>query len=75
MAQVFDGKRLIPVTTESNAEVKPIPPAPAGDGSIFVSVVTYRGMCVVSMILSICVFCQSTISVFNKNVPHIVLCC
>jgi hypothetical protein len=41
--RVFDGQQWVSVTDASTASGKPIPPEKDGDGSIFVSIVSYRG--------------------------------
>jgi hypothetical protein len=41
-SQVFDGKVFTPVDPAAVVGT-PVPPSPAGNGQIFVSVVSYRG--------------------------------
>jgi hypothetical protein len=41
--RVFDGKAWVAVNEESASSSKPLPPVEDGDGSIFISIVSYRG--------------------------------
>jgi hypothetical protein len=41
--RVFDGKAWVAVNEDSASISKPLPPVEDGDGSIFISIVSYRG--------------------------------